>query len=252
MTQAAPFRRSLGTCPNERSVPDCPGTHTQKKMDPRELAAFKADLWTISRSEEPRLVVESLHPASRAMTEIHRLRAREYESRGASYLCAVTGETLLKNQVLDQRSLHLAVWRASTVIGALRLTTAPFELVTETSLSSVDDDYAHHMEFGRLVMTGDAGFRAPAEKLMASGCLMALDHGKAGVIAMCRPAQARLFERYGLARIVEQPLVLPQRDHGTYWLLASSWQSMASPIARIATRIREQHTASQRTLSLEL
>jgi hypothetical protein len=221
-------------------------------MNPRELTAFKADLWTISRSEEPRLVVESVHPASRAMAEIHRLRNREYEIRGASYLHTAIGENLRKNQAFDQRSEHLAVWRTSTLIGALRLTAAPFELVAETGLSSLEDGYVHHMEFGRLVMTGDAGFRTPAEKLMASGCLRALDHGKAGVVAMCRPVQARLFERYGLARIVEQPLVLPLRDHGTYWLLASSWQSMASPIARIATRIREQHTASQKILALEL
>ncbi len=215
-------------------------------MNLKELSAFKADLWTISRSEQSRLVVRSVHPSSNGMTEIRRLRLNEYQNRGATYLCSTDDESIAKNHELDQRSLHLSVWRSSQLIGAIRLTEMPFELLTEMGVPPMADIYAGHMEFGRLVMTADAGFRTAAEKLMALGCLRALDLGKAGVIAMCRPAQTRLFERYGLVRIMDAPLILPHRNNGKYWLLASSWQSMAAPIERIAAQIRQQKIFSEK------
>ena len=216
------------------------------------MATFVADLSVIAGAEASSMRLESAPYEKAAMSAIHRLRAKVYESKGASYLCAVDGEAMLKNLALDERSFHLTVHRHAELIGALRLTVAPFELSRETGRQEIDHDYADHVEFGRLVMTRDASYRVSAEKLMAAGCLLALQKNKVGIVAMCRPVQARLFERYGLRRIIPSPITLPQRHNGSYWLLASTWQSMAEPIARIAERIRNPLNAFTPTVSPDL
>lgn len=206
-------------------------------MNQEKLVTFQEDLRIISSASNRQLLVERSPYDSDAMALINALRTKEYQGRGASYLCDPRQDVLKKNVALDMRSAHLTVWNGPALMGALRLTAAPFELAEETGVSWVNQEYSNHMEFGRLVMASAAGYRAPAEKLMAAGCLHALEAGKAGVVAMSRPVQARLFERYGLKPIVPFPSILPQRDNGTYWLLAASWSSMFEPIARIAAAI---------------
>lgn len=208
-------------------------------MNQNDMDQFRRDLALISADLDGLRVMCS-RSGDTQMDAIQALRRNEYRKRGAAYLCEESGDFQRFNELIDERSLHLSVWRAQSLIGSMRITPSPFELSRETGMDFIDQDYVHHMEFSRLIMTDEAGFRQPTEKLMAAACLKALDAGKVGLIAMCRPVQARLFERYGLMPITPQYLTLPQRGHGTYAVVAASWRTMFSHIGRVAQRVAAQ------------
>lgn len=204
------------------------------------LAAFNSHLKIISGVDATGLVVQVSTFESPVMAGIRELRMTEYRNRGVNYLYEAPADVQERNDALDRRSRHLSVWSGGELMGAVRLTAAPFELVEETGTAWVHGEFGGHMEFGRLVMAGAANYRTAAEALTAAGCLSALEAGKQGVIAMCRPVQARLFERYGLKPITASPAVLPQRNGGRYWLMAAAWADMAVPIARIAAQLADR------------
>ena len=206
-------------------------------MNIDSFTLFQQDLSVIANAQNERLFLESSNHGSVAMQSIERLRSREYRSRGVTYLFQRPMDVLQRDLDLDKRSNHVTVWDGAKLLGAMRLTAAPFEVAHETEMPWLNARYENHMEFGRLVMASVTDYRLTAEKLMAAACLQSIKKGKTGIIAMCRRAQARLFERYGLRPINNTPIVLPHREHGAYWLMVASWPSMFEPISRVAQAV---------------
>lgn len=151
-----------------------------------------------------------------------------YEKNGQEYLKrskATVGDCQYT------RSFYFWLEQNAQVVAALRITPYPFEINT-----AVDDayqvgvEYDQYIELSRLVVTAGADSRLVTLKLMAAACQHILNGKHAGIVAMCRFAQRRLFERVGLRAIHQTSIRLEKRNSGEYWLMAGSIEDICSTV----------------------
>ncbi|MGS0740342.1 hypothetical protein ACVBEF_00635 [Glaciimonas sp. GG7] len=181
------------------------------------------------------LVVKFSDYKSAPMGKIIAFRNREYFGRKLDYLCGDVSEENERNHRCDERSQHFWVECDSKIVGTLRATPYPFELlVVGGYFKEKGESYKNHIEFGRLVIDSDNGSKAIAKMLIASAFLYSLQNGYSGIVAICRTPQKRLFGRFGLYSINKTALILSDRKSGSYWMLEGSCQSiLCSVIERI-------------------
>lgn len=189
------------------------------------IAAFTNYLISVIESSDG---IE-LHQASYSeslIKQLRKFRDFEYQSRKQPYLLSDQNRSDNVNDV-DRRSHHIWATRNGQIIGAMRATPAPYELMElAPSTLSISHDFSNYLEFSRLITRASDDVSALSRKLIACGCLYGVESHMDGVIAMCKPPQRRLFERFGLAAIPDY-FVLPERNHGKYWVMNATWAAIA-------------------------
>jgi hypothetical protein len=168
-------------------------------------------------------------------------REAEYQARELSYLLNKPSKSDNDFSAVDRRSLHIWAEKGERIIGAMRVTRAPFELSQLVPGSLLGRrNFENYVEFSRLLIGASDGVSALAKRLIASACLYGMETGASGVIAICRAPQRRLFERLGLSTMPES-FVVPERQGGKYWLVHGSWSEITKTLS-----LHEEEVISQR------
>ncbi len=181
-------------------------------------------------NSQHQLTVFSKDYHSSPIAQLRDYRDMQYLIRGQSYLLHEQQSKSEQLTLADQRSQHIWIRREGHIVGAMRATPMPYEL-SFLAPSDFLQRYcpANYLEFGRLVTSAANDVAAISRTLIASACLHGVTHQFAGVVAMCKSPQRRLFERFGLTAVPEQ-FTVAERNDGKYWLLIASWADIINAI----------------------
>lgn len=149
-------------------------------------------------------------------------REKLYRSH-APYLLQAPQAAIEKALLLDRRSEHvIAVDGGGAILGALRITTPPFEVeALLPEFNTMKDRYAGYMEFSRFAVCRENAPPGLSVQLMAHGVLRTLERGGRGVLAICRKGPDRLFKRFGLAAHDDQTYEIAHRGGGYRFMIGS-------------------------------
>jgi len=171
--------------------------------------------------------------ATGLLDEIRDLRRRRYASC-SPHLLSADVEARERRLGLDERGAHFVIRHpAGRLLGAVRLCATPFE-VTElaAALASSDTAFARCFEVSRLVCERRIGAPFLAPRLLCfAGEWAAAQPGCQGLIAVCTPPRARVFQKYGMRPVTREPLFLKDRPSSPYLLLRGDFAT-----ARVAMR----------------
>ncbi|QKJ68274.1 hypothetical protein HQN60_15800 (plasmid) [Deefgea piscis] len=165
------------------------------------------------------------------LTDIIRHRNKTYAEHGLNYLIAGLGDLDGTPDPIDLRSEHVWVVEDGLIVASLRMTAHPFEIGDVIQLLPALNKVGQgHIEFGRLAISS----RNPIafEQLMATACLYGISHRYTGIVGMCRAVQKRLFERFGLTTVTNEPFLVPARNNGTYWVMETDWNRLSIALSR--------------------
>jgi hypothetical protein len=107
------------------------------------------------------------------------------------------------------------------ILSTVRLSPFPFE-ACELAADSFDvEPYRHYVEWSRLVSWPSDGYRTlPTSLALATAlCASHTTYRSAGLVALSKTPQRRVFARFGLAPSHDTPLSLPMRASADYWFL---------------------------------
>ncbi len=189
--------------------------------------------------------VKSAEHATAPMEEIQTFRRQQYLARQREYLCEPQIEQRELLAQIDQRSRHFWVEYQGNIIACLRVTPFPFELMDSCDyFAELAQARSSYLEFGRFITATDTMQQLASRKLLAAAFLYACSQGSPGVLAICRTAQKRLFERFHLHALHGSAEILPERRGAEYWMLAGQ----AEEIMRHALA-RQQQTNTSNVLA---
>jgi hypothetical protein len=118
------------------------------------------------------LVVKFSDYKNAPMEKIIQFRKRQYFARELDYLCSDVNEENECKYRIDERSQHFWIEINSEIVGTLRATPYPFELMEVGKyFREIGDAYQKHVEFGRLIIDSKRSKKVSAYKLMASAFL---------------------------------------------------------------------------------
>ena len=176
--------------------------------------------------EDPK--VFSGHINQAPIIDIIHHRNKTYVDHGFGYLVK---DAIDEIDPLDARAFHIWAECDEKIVGSLRILTHPFEIQSvikpqQTLIGNLNN----HIEIGRLAIN----HRNPKifERLMATACLHGIAHNHKGIVGMCRIAQKRLFERFGLEAVDNNPLMVPSRNNGRYWIMGADWHRLSGTLCK--------------------
>lgn len=163
-------------------------------------------------------------PGADLLAKIIEHRNAVYRQHGLEYLIEDSTGSIPGQRELDARSTYIWAIVHDSLSGSLRMLGNPYEMdLVVLPRPSRPDNY---LEISRLVVHD--GTPSVARKLMCCACIHGLQEGYAGVLAICRSTQRRLFERLGLRSQHESPFKVPSRNDDAYWLMEANWGQLAS------------------------
>lgn len=132
------------------------------------------------------------------------------------------------------RSSHFMVYKSEEMIATLRATRCPFELaIVSDILARETVSFRDYVEFSRLLSSDGSRTAWVGPALLADACRWSIEQGFAGIIAVTRRSQKRLFERFGLKARFEAPVKLKDRGEGEYWLMTGDWSAIYNAVVRM-------------------
>jgi hypothetical protein len=169
-----------------------------------------------------------LEPA--AWAGIEALRSVQYERR-APYLLSPALREGERRAGLDERGAHVVAWHQGRVVGAIRLTLAPYEFALSSGeLAQAAEGLRDHVELSRFIVAPDLPRLSGSSLLLAAAVRGAVDLGARGLVALCRLPAVRLFQRSGMRPCDGREHVLRERGGQRYRLLHASWPDIAQAV----------------------
>ncbi|WP_158623680.1 hypothetical protein [Corallococcus llansteffanensis] len=175
--------------------------------------------------------------APEAVARIQEFRETQYRER-LGYLLGPEQLRLESQLQLDARSAHFAVSRNGRMVGALRMTPAPFEFpALAESLSHWEGRFPASVELSRLVVSPEERSALVPPRLLVAASDWAMKAGFVGIVGLCRRAARTVFERYGLTATSETAHVVPMRGPQPYSLMAGTWPELIAATTRMSERL---------------
>lgn len=177
---------------------------------------------------------------SAPIRKIMAFRKEYYSAKDLDYLYGDLNDENERKYKIDERSQHFWLQIDSEIVGSLRATPYPFELLQAGEyFRDIGYAYQKHVEFGRLIVNTNRTLKVPAQKLMAFAFLNSLQNGYAGIVAVCRTPQRRLFQKFGLFSVNKKPLIWQERKKGAYWIVEGDSQSISHSIIKRRENIKQ-------------
>jgi len=157
-----------------------------------------------------------------------------YISSYAPYLGDAFHSRLEEQMDARAPAVHFAVLIGKRVVGLLRVRCGAYEFEELSPelrvLAANTRDYA---EFSRLMAQRDLRLFHIGRLLAARASLWVLEtQSVRGIVALCRPELARLFQQYGLQPLLRSDVGIPQRAGGRYRLMAGTWPMILEHVSR--------------------
>jgi len=175
------------------------------------------------------------------MSRIVDLR-RRIQAKEAPYLQSPAQLEIEKSLRLDERSFHFySLDEEGELVGALRLTPAPFELsALSPELATAAGRYAGFFEISRYVVEKNAKM---AERLLLfSGAWLLRKTTAPGVIALC-PEKLKEYYRYKygiLTENISEAFPISTRKSGAYFIVKAEFSKFFRHIMERIVRLRQR------------
>ncbi len=190
------------------------------------LAQFYIKVFVIRSDEDYSYNVHSPNDLSvEFLQEVSSFRSRHYE-QSCPYLLSTSQAEIESKLLLDERSYHVIARSklSGEIVGALRLTPAPFELSELFDISSLQEaDYINKLEIGRLI-TNSSVRNVGKKMMMLAGIFSSENTTHNGFFGTCRAEKMTYFEKFGM-KIVSQEVSLRGRPN-TYFIISSDFKTM--------------------------
>jgi hypothetical protein len=162
------------------------------------------------------------------MVNLIKFRDAQYQTRNLFHLLSNQPDLTEDEWKTDHRSLHFWATHNDEIIASMRATPSPYEISLYNLEIPLDKlKLLNRLEFSRLIGIQIKDLRVVTQSLIACACLIGVEAGFDGVVAMCRAPQRRLFEKFGLTAI-SAPIFVPKRRNAKYWLMNATWAEIAT------------------------
>lgn len=161
---------------------------------------------------------------------IETLRNSQYEHR-APYLLAPDLRERERRAALDERGAHVVAWHQGKIVGAIRLTLAPYEFALSSGeLERAGEALRGHVELSRFIVAPGLSRLPVSGLLLAAAVRGAVALSERGLVALCRLPAARLFQRSGMRPYDDRVHILQARGGQRYRLLHAGWSDIARAV----------------------
>ena len=181
------------------------------------------------------------HRAAEVVRPVEALRRRVYGASSPHLLGPVVAAAEQRLR-LDERTQHLCAWVDGSLTAALRVSAEPIELPTlSPRCAELAAGLPDHGEISRVISDPAIPRLEHVSRLFALMVHTMVDQGATvGVLGICRRRVVRLYARFGMVAVHDDPLTIAGRPDDDYFVVAARFDRMVEVGMHRLLRVDEQ------------